>query len=193
MVASSPYPDPNDPQALDDPVRFFRPDQWSPDGKRLLVEFSYYPEAGGLAILKLGEQCTHRPGRGQPEHSDNRRYRMGARQPQLLHRQQPHCLRHARSFLHRRRRRHGHLYPSLRPRCGDRSGKSLDSRACASRDARRRTLGFRRTADRYVAAGSLRSIQRCRTRRHLDVAQRSYLLRSTVRCDGRETTVAQLS
>ncbi len=49
ILASDPYPDLNNPPRSD--VRFFSPDGWSPDGRLLLVEFSYWPEAGGLAIL----------------------------------------------------------------------------------------------------------------------------------------------
>lgn len=53
LLESSPYPDLNDPNWFKEPVRFFWPYSWSPDGKRLLVEFAYYPEGGGLALLDL--------------------------------------------------------------------------------------------------------------------------------------------
>lgn len=52
LQASSPYPDPADlPE--DEPIRFFWPLAWSPEGSRLLLEFAYWPEAGGLAIKDL--------------------------------------------------------------------------------------------------------------------------------------------
>lgn len=51
LLESDPYPDLNNPPRTD--VRFFVPGSWSPDGKSLLVRFSYWPEAGGLAILDL--------------------------------------------------------------------------------------------------------------------------------------------
>ena len=52
VLPSSPYPDLNQgpPQQA---VRFFWPGKWSPDGTKLLVEFAYFPEAGGLVILNL--------------------------------------------------------------------------------------------------------------------------------------------
>ncbi len=52
VLASSPYPTAADfPLSADKPVRFYWPGQWSPDGSKLLVEFAYYPESGGLVIL----------------------------------------------------------------------------------------------------------------------------------------------
>jgi Tol biopolymer transport system component len=51
VLESDPYPDPNNPPRGD--VRFFFPGSWSPAGASLLVNFSYWPEAGGLAILDL--------------------------------------------------------------------------------------------------------------------------------------------
>lgn len=54
LQASDPYPDPaNVPD--EGPIRFFWPRAWSPDGSRLLLEFAYWPEAGGLAIKDLNE------------------------------------------------------------------------------------------------------------------------------------------
>lgn len=50
VVASDPYPDGDD--FADSPIVFYRPDEWSPDGSRILAEFSYYPEAGGLAVVE---------------------------------------------------------------------------------------------------------------------------------------------
>ncbi len=32
-------------------ARIYRPNSWSPDGVHLLVDYTYYPEGGGLAIL----------------------------------------------------------------------------------------------------------------------------------------------
>ncbi|MBI1297491.1 SH3 domain-containing protein [bacterium] len=49
LLPSDPYPDLNNPPRSN--VRFFSPRSWSLDGELLLVEFSYWPEAGGLAIL----------------------------------------------------------------------------------------------------------------------------------------------
>jgi len=55
LLPSDPYPDPNNPAAATDqgPIRFYWPDSWSPDGRRLLIQFAYYPEAGGLAVYDL--------------------------------------------------------------------------------------------------------------------------------------------
>ncbi len=55
LLPSSAYPDPDNPssQSSDGPIRFFWPVSWSPDGAKILVEFAYYPEAGGLAIFDL--------------------------------------------------------------------------------------------------------------------------------------------
>jgi Tol biopolymer transport system component len=58
LLQSDPYPDLNNPPRSD--VRFFVPGSWSPDGKSLMVRFSYWPEAGGLAILDLANN-TLRP------------------------------------------------------------------------------------------------------------------------------------
>ncbi|MDX1687295.1 MAG: hypothetical protein R3248_04865 [Candidatus Promineifilaceae bacterium] len=52
IQASDPYPDAGD-LPDDEPIRFFWPSAWSPDGGRLLLEFAYWPEAGGLAIKDL--------------------------------------------------------------------------------------------------------------------------------------------
>ena len=56
---SSPYPEDGGAPS-DEPIRFFWPEAWSPDGQKLLMEFAYYPEAGGLAIQDLtsGELVT---------------------------------------------------------------------------------------------------------------------------------------
>lgn len=51
LLPSDLYPDPNNPPRSS--VRFFTPGVWSPNGERLLVRFSYWPEAGGLAVLDL--------------------------------------------------------------------------------------------------------------------------------------------
>jgi hypothetical protein len=55
VLPSDPYPDLNDPNFVypEGPIRFYWPDSWSPDGRRLLVDYAYYPEAGGLAVLDL--------------------------------------------------------------------------------------------------------------------------------------------
>jgi len=51
VLPSDPYPDPNNPPRSQ--VRFFSPGSWSPDGTKLLVNFAYWPEAGGIAIFDL--------------------------------------------------------------------------------------------------------------------------------------------
>ncbi|MFZ1754289.1 MAG: SH3 domain-containing protein [Caldilineaceae bacterium] len=51
VLASDPYPEPNNPPRS--AVRFFAPGPWSPDGTKLLINFSYWPEAGGIAIFDL--------------------------------------------------------------------------------------------------------------------------------------------
>lgn len=48
---SSPVPDPENPP--DEQPLFYRSGHWSPDGTKLLMEVSYWPEAGGLAIHDL--------------------------------------------------------------------------------------------------------------------------------------------
>ncbi len=52
IKASSPYPDLN-AELPPGPIEFYAPEQWSPDGSRLLVNVSYFPEAGGLDIVSL--------------------------------------------------------------------------------------------------------------------------------------------
>lgn len=52
LQASDPYPEP-DNLPDEEPIRFFWPLAWSPDGNRLLLAFAYWPEAGGLAIKDL--------------------------------------------------------------------------------------------------------------------------------------------
>ncbi len=54
LLPSDPYPDPQKPPT--GIIRFFQPDSWSPDGKYLLVSFSYWPEAGGIAILDVNKK-----------------------------------------------------------------------------------------------------------------------------------------
>lgn len=51
ILPSNPYPAPN--TAPRTTVRFFAPGPWSPDGQRLLVNYSYWPEAGGVALFEL--------------------------------------------------------------------------------------------------------------------------------------------
>ncbi len=53
ILPSDPYPAPNSPPRT--AVRFFAPGDWSPDGQRLLVNFGYWPEAGGIALLALAD------------------------------------------------------------------------------------------------------------------------------------------
>ena len=53
VLPSDPYPDPS--SLPPGPIQFFYPGAWSPDGTQMVVEFSYYPEAGGLAVLTLGD------------------------------------------------------------------------------------------------------------------------------------------
>lgn len=51
ILPSDPYPAPNtSPRTA---IRFFSPGQWSPDGERILVNFGYWPEAGGIALLNV--------------------------------------------------------------------------------------------------------------------------------------------
>jgi hypothetical protein len=55
VQASDPYPDLADPNFTfpEAGIRFYDPHSWSPDGSRLLLDFSFFPEAGGLAIKNL--------------------------------------------------------------------------------------------------------------------------------------------
>jgi Tol biopolymer transport system component len=53
LLQSDPYPDLNNPPRSD--VRFFTPGSWAPNSNRLMVRFSYWPEAGGLAIFDLAD------------------------------------------------------------------------------------------------------------------------------------------
>ncbi|MFN2222713.1 MAG: TolB family protein [Candidatus Promineifilaceae bacterium] len=59
LLPSDPYPDLNDPNysRSEAPIRFFWPKSWSPDGRRLVVDFAYYPEGGGLAVLNLDDNA----------------------------------------------------------------------------------------------------------------------------------------
>ncbi|MFZ0545547.1 MAG: hypothetical protein WAM60_08915 [Candidatus Promineifilaceae bacterium] len=55
-VPSDPYPDLNDPNGISEgPIRFFTSGEWSPDGTKLAVYFSYFPEGGGIAIKNLAD------------------------------------------------------------------------------------------------------------------------------------------
>ena len=51
ILPSDPYPEPNNPPRS--AIRFFTPGVWSPDGTKLLVNFGYWPEAGGIALFDL--------------------------------------------------------------------------------------------------------------------------------------------
>lgn len=52
---SSPYPDLNSGTRPTEPVIFYWPTSWSPDGTRLLLNFGYFPEGGGLAVKTLAD------------------------------------------------------------------------------------------------------------------------------------------
>ena len=58
LLPSDPFPDFNDPNFTmpEGPTRFYWPESWSPDGRRLLLRFGYYPEGGGLALLDLSSR-----------------------------------------------------------------------------------------------------------------------------------------
>jgi len=51
LLPSDPYPEPNNPPRS--AVRFFFPDQWSPDGTKLAVFMAYWPEGGNIALFDL--------------------------------------------------------------------------------------------------------------------------------------------
>jgi hypothetical protein len=54
IVPSDPYPDVNNPGAnTDETIRFFTSGDWSPNGAKLAVSFSFFPEAGGMALKNL--------------------------------------------------------------------------------------------------------------------------------------------
>ncbi len=53
LIQSDPYPDPNDPNPPAGPIRFFSAGAFSPDGKRVLAPFGYFPEAGGEGVIDL--------------------------------------------------------------------------------------------------------------------------------------------
>lgn len=56
ILPSSPYPDlSNFEPDPDNPLRFFSSGEWSPDGSKLVVEYSFFPEGSGLAILNLND------------------------------------------------------------------------------------------------------------------------------------------
>ena len=50
LIGSDAVPQPPDFAQPEGGARFYWPDQWSPDGQRLMISFAYWPEAGGLAI-----------------------------------------------------------------------------------------------------------------------------------------------
>jgi Tol biopolymer transport system component len=50
LIASDAVPQPPDFAQPAGGARFYWPDQWSPDGQRLMVSFAYWPEAGGVAV-----------------------------------------------------------------------------------------------------------------------------------------------
>ncbi|MGH2592537.1 MAG: DPP IV N-terminal domain-containing protein [Anaerolineae bacterium] len=54
LQQSDPVPLPPDFQS-EGPVKFYWPNVWSPDGSRLLIEFAYFPEGGGLSVLNLSD------------------------------------------------------------------------------------------------------------------------------------------
>ena len=54
LLASAAFPDFSaDEPPPADPIRFYWPASWSPDGTRLLIDFGYYPEGGGMLIYDL--------------------------------------------------------------------------------------------------------------------------------------------
>jgi hypothetical protein len=55
LLPSDPMPQPPNYEASG-PVRFYRPEAWSPDGQRILVEFAYFPEAGGMGVLDIANR-----------------------------------------------------------------------------------------------------------------------------------------
>ena len=56
IIPSDPYPDITNLGAnTENPIRFFNSGSWSPDGTKLLVEYSFFPEAGGMAIWNIAD------------------------------------------------------------------------------------------------------------------------------------------
>jgi hypothetical protein len=55
LVQSDPMPQPPDYQS-EGPVQFYWPNSWSFDGSRVLAEFAYFPEAGGLAVITVTDK-----------------------------------------------------------------------------------------------------------------------------------------
>jgi|GEM_PF-1364592 len=55
LLDNDPYPDFSNSRTSfsEGPIRFYQPFSWSPNGRYLLLEFSYYPEGGGLVILDV--------------------------------------------------------------------------------------------------------------------------------------------
>jgi Tol biopolymer transport system component len=52
MLLASDTP-PGQGEIPEDPIRYYWPSAWSPDGGRMLVDVGYWPEAGTLAVLDL--------------------------------------------------------------------------------------------------------------------------------------------
>jgi hypothetical protein len=63
ILANDPYPDFSNPDFArpEEPVRFFWPESWSPDGRKLLTQLGYFPEGGGLVVLDLAEGSLVEP------------------------------------------------------------------------------------------------------------------------------------
>jgi Tol biopolymer transport system component len=57
LKQSDPIPKPPNYQS-DGPVRLYWPLEWSPDGTRILANFAFFPEAGGLSVLTIADQKT---------------------------------------------------------------------------------------------------------------------------------------
>ena len=57
---SDPHPDLTGRQP-DGRIRFYLSAEWGPNGERLIEEFGYYPEAGGLAIDAITNEPTDTP------------------------------------------------------------------------------------------------------------------------------------
>lgn len=53
VIPSDPYPDIESGNFPEGPVKFYNPADWSPSGDRLVVNFSYWPEAGGTAVYEV--------------------------------------------------------------------------------------------------------------------------------------------
>lgn len=57
LLASDPFPDFTNPdfEPQEGPIRFFRPEAWSPDGSKILTQFGYFPEGGGMSVLNVAD------------------------------------------------------------------------------------------------------------------------------------------